>query len=172
MGVPDSLTRRQRRFVAAYLRTWNAAKAAREAGYSETTARAISYLLLRKPAIKEAIRLALEQEEMQTAEIMARLTQQARLNPSSFFVFKNGKAGRELVSVKWETVEEMGHLVKKISYDRAGRPVLEFHDPQHALELLAKRQGALIDRRELTGANGKAIEVIHVRAATDDDSTD
>lgn len=183
---PPGLTDKEWRFAQAYLRLWNAAQAAREAGYADSTVRAASYLLLRKPAIAEIIAEELRQQEMQTEEVLARLSQQARINPSDFFVFEDqprrekgvvvlGPDGepvieRVMTGINWQVMESHGYLIKKLSYDRTGRPVLEFHDPQRALELLARRHGLLIDRRELSGVEGAAIEVIHVRADNDDDT--
>ncbi len=50
-----TLTEQQRRFVDHYVQTANAAEAARQAGYSEHTARQQAYYLLRKPHIQAAV---------------------------------------------------------------------------------------------------------------------
>ena len=52
---PDGLNARQRLFVANYLQHFNAAKAARDAGYSEDTAREQGYRLLTNVHIRTAI---------------------------------------------------------------------------------------------------------------------
>mgnify|MGYP006176225347 CR=1 FL=1 len=51
------LTLRQEKFIRFYLETGNGAEAARQAGYSERTARVIAYENLLKPYIKKAIAL-------------------------------------------------------------------------------------------------------------------
>lgn len=51
------LTLRQEKFIRFYLETGNGADAARQAGYSERTARVIAYENLLKPYIKKAIDL-------------------------------------------------------------------------------------------------------------------
>jgi phage terminase small subunit len=79
------LTRKQRVFVANFLKCWNASKAARDAGYSEKTAYAIGSELLRKPEIKAAIDLAVEQIEMSANEALIRNTQVGRGDLGDFF---------------------------------------------------------------------------------------
>ena len=51
----DQLTEKQRQFVLHYLEHFNAARAAREAGYSEKSDRNIGYENVTKPDIAEAI---------------------------------------------------------------------------------------------------------------------
>ena len=82
---PKRLTRKQRVFVAEYLKCWNASKAARDSGYSEKTAYAIGSELLRKPEIKAAIDAAVEQIEMSANEALIRNTQVGRGDLGDFF---------------------------------------------------------------------------------------
>jgi len=83
---------------------------------------------------------------MQTNEVVTRLTQQAQLNASDFFTFITRKNGeREMTGINWAMVEEKGYLVKALKYDRQGRPMVEFYDPQRALELIGRSQGVFID---------------------------
>jgi hypothetical protein len=51
------LTPRQRRFVELYVRTGNATQAARDAGYTKTTAEDTSWAILRRPHVLEAVRV-------------------------------------------------------------------------------------------------------------------
>jgi hypothetical protein len=51
----NKLTNKQKLFIAAYLNSFNATHAAREAGYSEKTARTQGSVLLTNPNIKKAI---------------------------------------------------------------------------------------------------------------------
>ena len=60
---PRALTDRQERFIVSYLATANGAEAARQAGYSERTARQMANENLSKPYIKSAI-------EQKRSEIM------------------------------------------------------------------------------------------------------
>lgn len=58
----EDLTDKQRRFVEEYTVDFNAAAAARRAGYSETCATEIGYENLRKPHIAEALQSYLQNE--------------------------------------------------------------------------------------------------------------
>lgn len=84
-GKPKPLTRKQRVFVANYLKCWNAAKAARDSGYSEKTAYAIGSELLRKPEIKASIDAALTDLHMSAEEALARETEIGRVGVGFFF---------------------------------------------------------------------------------------
>ena len=55
MKTLEQLTPRQAQFVREYVTSGNAAEAARRAGYSERTAKAIACELLTKPDLQEAI---------------------------------------------------------------------------------------------------------------------
>ena len=55
MEILERLTPRQAQFVREYVTGGNAAEAARRAGYSERTAKAIACELLTKPDLQEAI---------------------------------------------------------------------------------------------------------------------
>ncbi len=70
--TPRKLTGKQSRFVAEYLVDLNASAAARRAGYSESTAYAIGFELLKKPEIASAIAAA-QQERANRTEITADL---------------------------------------------------------------------------------------------------
>lgn len=55
MKTLEQLTPRQAQFVREYVTSGNAAEAARRAGYSERTAKAIACELLTKPDLQEAV---------------------------------------------------------------------------------------------------------------------
>jgi hypothetical protein len=82
---PKPLTRKQRVFVAEYLKCWNASEAARRAGYSVKTAYAIGSALLRNTEIKAAIDAAVEQIQMSANEALIRNTQVGRGDLGDFF---------------------------------------------------------------------------------------
>lgn len=60
------LTGRESHFIVEYLIDKNAARAARAAGYSEKTARAIGHSLLQKERIQTAIASALDEQKKRT----------------------------------------------------------------------------------------------------------
>ncbi len=62
-----SLTEKQRRFVNAYIKTGNAAEAARQAGYKASNADVIGRENLRKPTVRKALDARLK--ELEDAQI-------------------------------------------------------------------------------------------------------
>jgi hypothetical protein len=156
--APKKLTRRQKVFVEYYFQYWNATQAAREAGYQNPNKAA--YTLVRQELVKQEIASRLKELRMSADEVLTRLSQQACLNAAEFFVFEDkqqedadGKISRQLVmtDVNWQVFRERGYLVKKLSYDRRGNPVLEFHDAQTALIQLGRAHGLFLDRLEQNG---------------------
>jgi phage terminase small subunit len=79
------MNRKQKVFVAEYLKCWNASKAARRAGYSAKTAYAIGSELLRKPEIKELVDTCLAEIQMSADEAIVRNTQVGRGDLGDFF---------------------------------------------------------------------------------------
>jgi hypothetical protein len=67
---PKALTRKQQVFVDEYLKTWNAAEAARRAGYSERSAYSQGWENLRKPEIKALIDARLDEVHMSADEAL------------------------------------------------------------------------------------------------------
>jgi hypothetical protein len=162
------MTRRQKVFVEKYLQYWNASRAAEEAGFAVPQVK--SAYLMKMPHIQAAIAERMKQMTMDADEVLTRLGQQARLNASMFFHFgwvpmkdrqgqhikdKSGEIIKtyEMLGINWEMFEEYGYLVKKLSYDRKGRPVIEFHDAQNALMLIGKAHRLFVDRMENTNFN-------------------
>src|SRR3990172_3577295 len=72
------MTNKRRRFIAAYLKSFNATKAAIEAGYSEKAAAQIGYDLLRIPQISDEIKRHLTASAMSADEVLMRLAELAR----------------------------------------------------------------------------------------------
>lgn len=77
-----SLTEKQRRFVNAYIKTGNAAEAARQAGYKASNADVIGRENLRKPTVRKALDARLKElEDAQIAdarEVLIHLTSAMR----------------------------------------------------------------------------------------------
>jgi len=141
------LTPRQKRFVEAYLQTWNASEAARQAGY-KGDANTIGPRLLADVGVKNQVTARMVELSMQSEEVLRRLTEQATLNPSEFFKFTLDADGKpvSVTSINWEVFQSKGYLVKKLSYNRQGNPVLEFHDSQAALALIGKAHGMFVEQ--------------------------
>jgi len=164
MAVPGfyfmmaELTRKQRFFLEAYLKTWNASEAARQAGYKYPDRQ--GYNLLRKIEIQACLHARLSEAVMQANEVLARLAEQAQLNAAEFFRFEvNPQTGQiEIVDVNWEVFKRRGHLVKGLRWVK-GRPVVEFHDAQTALIQIGRALGLFTDRLDVNNVLEK-IEVV------------
>ena len=152
----EPLSPKQKRFIESYLTNWNITQAARDAGYKHPDK--ISTFLMNTQVIRDAISKRLKELRIDTNEAFARLSEQSRLNAAKFFKFEwipaldeDGKQKLDefgepiqeyqMVDVDWLMFEQYGHLVKKLGYDRKGRPVLEFHDSQAALLAMSRFLG-------------------------------
>ena len=90
------MTEKQSRFVEHYLQTANASEAARQAGYSEKTARFIGSENLTKPNIATAIDERLKQMASEriadTEEVLSHLTSVLRGEVTETVVTQSGKS--------------------------------------------------------------------------------
>lgn len=129
----QKLTEKQRRFVAAYIKTGNAAEAARKAGYKKTTADAIGRENLRKPTVRNAIEKRLKEiEDAQIAdakEVMKLLTSTLRGELEEEIIVCEGRG---------EGVSEAVRLMKKPS----------IRDRLEAAKCLMKRYGLMMSDLE------------------------
>jgi len=161
----SKLTDKQQAFVYEYIKDLNGTDAARRAGYKGTdnTLAVIAHENLRKPKIRAAIDQLLRERALTAAEVVSRLTDQARGIPEDCFtVFGT------MIAVDFEKLREHGllHLVKKVTYGRDGRPTIEFYDAQSALQLLGKYHKLFTDRVQVDDWRSQAIADIR-RGAID-----
>lgn len=147
-----SLTRKQRVFVEAYLKCWNATEAARQAGYKKPNVNGPRSLVhpLVAPIIAERIGAA----AMAADEVLARLAEQARVNIADFLVI-NGNVVRDVV-LDADVIRQRGHLIKAIRSTKWGMSI-ELYDGQNALIQIGKGLGILKDRLDLTTDGEKII---------------
>ena len=139
------LTKRQKLFVEAYLRTFNGTQSAIEAGYSERSARSTASENLTKPNIATEIKRRITEKAMSADEVLLRLADQARLDVGPYVMTDDGE-----LSIDWDELKAAGltHLVKAITPTRYGTKI-EFHDPQAALVQLGRALGIFKDRLEI-----------------------
>jgi phage terminase small subunit len=129
------LTNKKRRFIEYYLQSWNATRAAKEAGYAFPDRQASR--ILKDADVVAAVKERMQEVAMETDEILARLSQQARADISQYLL-SNGEPN-------WEAIRRAGHLVKRVAKNRNGW-VVELHDAQSALALMAKARGLMVER--------------------------
>jgi len=158
-----SITKKQRVFIEEYLQCWNAAEAARRAGYSQRTARIQASKLLTKPDIQEEIQKRISEKAMSADEVLLRLGDMARGDLGDFVDIESMS-----FNVSLKKAKELGltHLIKKVKQrtkitqkqdgDETEEHFIEFelHDSQAALEKLGRHHKLFTDKTEITGAGG------------------
>lgn len=75
-----AVSKRQQAFIENYLACWNAAEAARRAGYSEKSARQQGSRMLSNVDVRDAIDARLDELKMSADEVLVGLSEQARSN--------------------------------------------------------------------------------------------
>jgi phage terminase small subunit len=138
------MTERQKRFVDYYIQTGNATEAARKAGYSENYTNNNAQKVLQSTTVQNAIServAALESKRIADAEeVLTYLTAAMR-----------GQISEEVIVIEGTGNGESSARVETKQLSAATRT--------KAAELLAKRYGLLLDKKELTGAGGTALTV-------------
>lgn len=172
----DGLTGKERNFVREYLKEYNGTKAAIAVGYSEATASVIAYQLLRKPQIIAAI----EQVEKGLATRFIN-TKEKVLKEMSILAFSDiGDFLTEEGDIKVKNLKELPpqitRCIRKIRMHKKSRILgkktldgnmgdeiieqhidLELYDKKAALDRMGQQVGIFVDRKELTGPDGKDL---------------
>jgi phage terminase small subunit len=138
------MTGQQREFLCHYIKCWNAAKAARRAGYSPHTAHVIGSKLLRNPRIQAALLPALKASHLMPEHVLSRLAAIAGADFSDFLSADG--------SIDLEKIKSQGHLVKSFENTKHGVK-LELHDALRALELIGKAQRLFNDSAQSNEVN-------------------
>ena len=132
------LTIKRRRFVEAYLTTWNATDAARQAGYSYPGK--VGPRLTKVPAIRDAIQERIEAVAMGADEVLMRLAEQARASIGDYLT--------ETGEIDWKKVRATGHLVKSAARNSRGDRI-ELYDGQAALVHIGRHLALFVDKLEV-----------------------
>jgi phage terminase small subunit len=164
------ITPKIKRYIEAYLETWNGTTAATIAGYRWPTKAA--WRLMKIPQVQEAISNRLNEAGMPANEVVTRISQDAKVNMGDFLLFKRvivldeneqpiidpltSEPLTRLVNdgINWEMVRSHGYLIKELSYDRRGSPIIKLVDTQKAKDQLGRIHGMFRDNIELTGKDG------------------
>ncbi|HXF60305.1 MAG TPA: terminase small subunit [Caldilineaceae bacterium] len=145
---------KQQVFVEEYLACWNAAEAARRAGYSAKTARQQGQRLLTNVDIAEAIRRRIAEKTMSADEVLVRLTAQGRADLGEY-LSDDGEI--DLAAMKRAGAT---HLLRKVKRTvRSGesasggtwteeRVEVELYSAQVALELIGRHHRLFADKVE------------------------
>ncbi len=148
----DGLTDKQRVFVEEYLACWNAAEAARRAGYRGKFVRQLGAENLEKPYIQAYIKARLAEKAMAADEVLARLADQARGSMDDF-VTVTGR-GFRIDIAKAKKAGKM-HLIKSISRGKQGIKI-EIYDAHAALVDIGRHEKLFTDNFDMT-SGGKPL---------------
>ena len=154
------MTLRQKRFVEEYLLTGNAAKAARDSGYSRKTAEQAGWRLLRNvevsAAIAEGRAIEAKKADLSRQSILERYRRIADVCLNDILDFD----GEHLTCKSFEEVPREIHpaieSIKEIETKEGRRFEVKLRDALHALDSLAKMLGFLDERSRV------AVEVQQV----------
>lgn len=173
------LNDRQQRFVQEYLRDLNGTRAAIRAGYAPKHAGDYAAQLLSKPQISDEIARAKAEraaragidadrvlEEIR-AVALAKLSDVAEWDASSFKPYPSHETdpetGERREAIDTRAVKSVTYKTITITTDYGERTTVEqsitMHDKLGALDKLAKHLGIVVDRKEITGAGGEAVQV-------------
>ncbi len=155
-----TLKAKQELFVSEYLKCFNATKAAKVAGYKETSARQQGSKLLTNPDIASRVQERLREAAMQADEVLYHLAEIARGDMNDL-VDKSGKpdinAARE--NGKTRLIKKIRTVDQKSEVSSYKETEIEGHDRLKALELLGKHHKLFTEKQEITGEDGKPIPV-------------
>ncbi|WP_439259499.1 terminase small subunit [Lonepinella sp. BR2930] len=143
------LTDKQKRFVEEYLVDLNATQAAIRAGYSANRASEISYQLLQKTTVQNAIQNAQNQRSNRTQ------VTQDKIIENLLYIVQTSSGQKQIVLSEIRT----GENGEKVADDVA-QFVFEPHATNKALELLGKHLGMFKDKVDLTNSDGSFMPTV------------
>lgn len=141
-----ALSHKQQAFVAAYLRTLNATRAAVEAGYSEGTARQQGSRLLSNADIRAAVDAGLDDMAMPAREVLARYTAMAQGDLTAFLDLDEAELKQHPQSF---LVKKFKRTTRTLGKDTETTLEVELYDAQAALAQLGKYHRLFADRLEV-----------------------
>lgn len=152
--ISKPISPKRRRFVEAYVRTWNATEAARQAGYAHPIRQGSR--LLTFVEVKAAVAARIKEIAMETDELLLRYAEQAR-NEGTKYIRSDGSV--DLAALK---ADGKMHLVKSTRQDRKGNLIVEFYDSQVALGQLGRALRVFVDQVDMTQHTVQAEAVIYL----------
>lgn len=160
-----ALTPKQQVFVDEYLKSFNATRAAKAAGYSEHTAAQIGAENLIKPQIKAAIDQRLTESAMSANEVLMRLAKQARGSMADYVKIIDGA---NVPMIDWARAAKDGMLdnMSEIKIEE-GKITFNLYDAQAALVHLGRHHGLFINKTDVT-SNGETIAIAVTKMPVDE----
>lgn len=163
-----ALSPKHRVFCEEYLQKWNATDAylAAYPKVSRDVARRNGSRLLTNADISAEITRRVEEISLSANEVLVRLTEHAKADFKEFLnIAPNGDVSLDIAKAEGKT-----HLIKKVTQRRTTRTTehaeieetvltLELHDAQAALVQIGKHHKLFADRVEMTGKDGKDLNL-------------
>ena len=166
------MNNKQEAFVNEYLIDHNATQAAIRAGYSKKTARTIASQLLAKLDIADAIKARIAEKVMGTDEVLTRLADMGRgdladlmdVTTSGFTLelMKKDEEGNLVVKPETKLIKKIKqkvttYLAKNESQEdrEIVETEIELYSAQEALNTIAKLNGMITDKVDLTSKGEK-----------------
>lgn len=140
---PSSLDPKEEAFLEGYLRHWNGARAAREAGYDPSNAKQTAYELLTKPYFIAAKEERLKELRMSTDEWYARVTEHARgdigelLTDAGIIDLAKARKGNHLRLVSEYQIEESSRRDEHGNSVPVVKTKVKLYSAQKALDMLS-----------------------------------
>ncbi len=177
-----ALNPQQENFARAYfLNGGNVTKAAIDAGYTERSAHSTGHLLTKHPEVialleklrAEADKKTVNKFTVSKERIMQELAKIALADITNYATVEQSESGtkdQENGVMTYEHVQfkpsrewkpGAGRAVKKLAMTKHGI-AMEFHDKKGALETLAKMQGYITDKTQLSNDPDNPIEHVQV----------
>jgi phage terminase small subunit len=159
----NSLSPKQEAFCLEYMKDLNATQAAIRAGYSEDSAASIGWENLRKPEIQARLKQLMDERSERTKISSDRvLNELAKLAFSDMRNFaKWGPGG--VSPIEGETLSDDDAAcvaeVSETTTKDGGSIRFKLHDKRAALELLGRHLKLFTDKQEVSGPDGKPLQV-------------
>lgn len=149
-----TLTAKQEAFIEHYLTCFNAAEAARRAGYKVASARQQGSRLLTNVNIAARVRERIAELKLGADEALVRLAEHARGSMAAFVSVDDG--GEAVLNLAKAATLNQLHLVKRIKWKKSvsdfGESVeqeIELYDAQAALVHIGKHHGLFPNKIEV-----------------------
>jgi phage terminase small subunit len=161
---------KQEAFVNEYLKDHNATQAAIRAGYSKKTSYSIGQRLLKEVEISEAIKARIADKVMDSDEVLTRLADIARgditdlmdITSMGFTIDLTGEGGKNPNTKLIKKIKQKvtTHIAKNESDEdrEVIETEIELYSAQEALNTIAKLNGMITDKLDLTSKGEKLIE--------------
>ena len=151
MANEPNINDKQHAFIEFYLQCWNAAEAARMAGYPVNSARQRGHENVTNRYIRAEIESRLSEMSMQADEVLARLANHARGDLSAFVTRKgtidlNSSEAREKFYLLKKARVKQRREVKGTKKFIVEETEIELHDPQAALVHIGRHLKLFTDK--------------------------